>query len=114
MTSAQLHCLIELKRLSEKTPDVASVRLTKALGISKPSVHRLLEVLRARGLVEKEYYGEAHLTQAGSDLADKMLERIKSLAGKLAEGIVKPEDAFEAAMVLLCGLDEEKFDCIGV
>ncbi len=39
MTRSQLRCLIELKRLSGKIPEVASVWLAKRLNISKPSVH---------------------------------------------------------------------------
>ena len=88
MTASQLNCLIELKRLSERTPDVASVRLTKSLNLSKPSVHRLLERLKNMGLVEKEYYGEAHLTREGELLAEKMLNQAAILSDKLERGIV--------------------------
>lgn len=111
MTCSQLSCLIELKRLSEKTPDVASVRLTRNLKLSKPSVHRLLEGLKGMGLVEKEYYGEARLTPKGSALADEMIKKVDLLAQKLEGVIVRPENAGEAAMLLLCGLEEESFSC---
>ena len=110
MTRSQLSCLIELRRLSDKTPEVASVRLTKRLNLSKPSVHRLLEGLRNMGLVEKEYYGEARLTEKGKATADRMQVRLNCLSEKLG-GLVKRESAFDAALLLLSGLHEDCFAC---
>ena len=110
MTCSQLSCLIELKRLSEKTPGVASVCLTKTLKLSKPSVHRLLEGLKGMGLIEKEYYGEARLTDRGSEVARRMENKLNVLTNKL-DGIVKNESAYDAALVLLSGLSEENFSC---
>ncbi|MBR4234757.1 MAG: helix-turn-helix domain-containing protein [Clostridia bacterium] len=111
MTCSQLCCLMEIKHLSEKTPGVASVSLSKSLKLSKPSVHRLLRGLKDMGLIEKEYYGEASLTSEGNALAEKMNRRIDALIPKLDGAIVKHEHAYNAALVLLSGLEEEKFCC---
>ena len=111
MTSSQLSCLLELKRLSEKASEVASVRLTRNLRLSKPSVHRLLEGLKNMGFVEKEFYGEARLTREGDQLAMQMLSKINMLTETLKDGIVRPEKAYDAALVLLSGLQEESFSC---
>ena len=111
MTCSQLNCLLEMKRLSERMPEVASVRLTKSLHLSKPSVHRLLEGLVNLGLIEKEYYGAACLTEKGAKLADTMLAKLEKLAARLGEDIVRPESSRSAALLLLSGLDEDCFAC---
>ena len=111
MTCSQLSCLIELKRLSEQTPDVASVLLTKRLKLSKPSVHRLLEGLKDKGLVKKEFYGTARLTKEGEALANEMLSKAQPLSDRLADGIVARDSAHWAALVLLSGLESGCFDC---
>lgn len=111
MTCSQLSCLIELKRLSDETPDVASVLLSKRLKLSKPSVHRLLEGLKDSGLVVKEFYGTARLTREGEALANEMLSKAQLLSDRLADGIVARDSARCAALVLLSGLESDCFDC---
>ncbi len=111
MTCSQLGCLLEIKRLSEKTPDVASVRLSKNLSLSKPSVYRLLRELKDMGFIQKEYYGEASLTNEGNDLAERMLGRVEVLIEKLEGSVVRCEHAYAAALVLLSSLREEEFSC---
>ena len=111
MTCSQLSCLIELYRLSGTGADVASVKLTKNLGLSKPSVHRLLEGLRGMELIEKEYYGAARLTQKGAETAQKMLDRANELSKALEKGMVSKEKSFFAALTLLSSLDADDFDC---
>ena len=111
MTCSQLGCLLEIKRLSEKTPDVASVRLSKNLGLSKPSVYRLLRELKDMGFIQKEYYGEASLTNEGNDLAERRLGRVEVLIEKLEGRVVRREHAYAAALVLLSSLREEEFSC---
>ena len=111
MTASQLRCLIELRRLSETRTVVSSVYLTAALKVSKPSVHRLLEGLRSMGFVEKEYYGQAQLTEEGNALADRMLILLKHLSERLGDSIIKPENAYDAAIQLLSAFDERYFSC---
>ncbi|MBQ6646499.1 MAG: helix-turn-helix domain-containing protein [Clostridia bacterium] len=111
MTCSQLRCLIELKRLSEKNPDVPSISLTRQLKLSKPSVHRLLEGLINEGYVEKEYYGAAHLTKEGMEAADEIARKADMLAKRLSGGIVSQDSAYMAALVLLSGIGSDSFTC---
>ena len=49
------------------------------LNISKPSVHRALQMLRSMEYVEQERYGDVQLTQAGEQKAQQVLSRHKLL-----------------------------------
>ena len=110
MTCSQLNCLLELYRLSLVNKEVASVTLTKGLGLSKPSVHRLLEGLRGMELVEKEYYGAACLTPKGESLASDMLKKAYTLSDRL-KGTVSPDKTFFAALTLLSAIPASGFEC---
>ena len=110
MTCSQLNCLLELYRLSLVKKEVASVTLTKGLGLSKPSVHRLLEGLRGMDLVEKEYYGAACLTPKGESLAKDMLAKAEALSDRL-KGTVSPDKAYFAALTLLSAIPSNEFEC---
>ncbi len=45
------------------------------LSISKPSVNRAINTLKAQGLVNHEHYGSLFLTEEGLDIAKKIAKR---------------------------------------
>ncbi len=62
------------------------------------------------GLVEKDYYGEVRLTEKGKTTAGSMQVRLNCLSEELSS-LIKSESAFDAAVLLLSGLDEDCFVC---
>ena len=60
LTKTHLKYLLALYRLSQKRPDLPSMEVARLLGVSKPSVVRMLEVLMEQGLAVKEI-GRAHV-----------------------------------------------------
>ncbi len=49
--------------------------ISRALKVTKPSVTKATDVLKSRGLIEKEGYGPVILTEKGNSLAQSVLHR---------------------------------------
>ena len=71
LTDAQIRCLLALLSLTRLGGEIASKDVSTVLGVSRPSVHRMLENLGKAGLTEKKPYGAVKLTEAGLHLAEE-------------------------------------------
>ena len=108
LTDAQIRCLLALLSLTRLGGAIASKDVSKVLGVSRPSVHRMLENLGNSGLTEKKPYGAVKLTEAGLHLAEELEARRDRLLLLFARrfGLSMDESAL-AATLLLSGLNEE-------
>ena len=108
LTSAHLRYLLAIYELSRKSEAVSSSAVAQALRVQKPSVTRMLENLRARGLAEKERYGKIALTEQGRTIAQGYEERMEFLTSRFPEiGLeLSREEALLAAEALLSALPE--------
>lgn len=61
--------------LREQIQIVRMTDIAAHLNISKPSVHRALQMLRNMAYVEQERYGDVRLTQEGEEKAKQVLSR---------------------------------------
>ncbi len=73
MTPSLIRCLLAVLALSENYPHVASKDVAHLLGVKKPTVHHTLETLRDRELIDKELYGDVHLTETGKHLTGTVI-----------------------------------------
>lgn len=113
MTCSQIRCLLAILALRRMREDVASKDIAKLLGVSKPSVHRLLDMLCRSGLVEKEPYGSAHLTEAGEAMAQRLEERRERLTIVLSQHFgLAPDEGSAAATLLISELKEESLQAM--
>ena len=58
LTDANLRYLFTIYEIAQTKMDVSSMEVARALGVTKPSVVRVLDALMRRGLVVKERYGK--------------------------------------------------------
>ena len=65
LTDANLRYLFTIYEIAQTKMDVSSMEVARALGVTKPSVVRVLDALMRRGLVVKERYGKIYLTDRG-------------------------------------------------
>lgn len=84
-TFSQIKYIICLYRLSEDGYGVKNVELASALGLSKPSVHNMLNFLADLGVVKQEVFGLAFFTEEGRALAHKYTLCYMKLEQKMAE-----------------------------
>lgn len=66
-----LRYLLAVYELMGSNAGVAAVEVSRRMGVSKPSVTRMLGVLAKRGLLVKEPYGKVRLTERGALLAQE-------------------------------------------
>lgn len=115
LTETHLRYLLTIYDLGRTTPDVGAVEIAKALGVSKPSVTRMLGVLMDRGLLVRERYGKVYLTDTGFLLARDFKKKVERLRGLIPQmGLaLSEEELLDAACVLAAALSERAFGAAG-
>lgn len=84
--------------LAEKGESVTVTAISKALGVTKPSVTFALTKLSEAGLVKHEKYGDVILTSDGAGIAQDVYKRHKVLRSLLIDVLdVNPKVAEEDA-----------------
>lgn len=71
--------------LSLQKQTISSVEVAKALGVQKPSVNKMLENLREKGLVEKVRYGKIALTEEGCGIASRCRAQMVRISNHFPE-----------------------------
>lgn len=108
LTTSQLRCLLTVMELSASGNAVASKEIAVQMRVSRPSVHRLLEGLARRGLIDKEPYGAVEMSEKGRAEAERLREAEKACAERMAAQFgLNASEAEKAAMLLVCGLEDE-------
>ena len=100
LTMTHLRYLLTIYAQAEGASSVSAV--ARKLGVSKPSVTRMLGILAEKGLVTQERYGKVLLTAAGQSAARRQLERAARLRELLPRlGLRLTAQELEAAAFLL-------------
>ena len=98
--------------LTEKRPHVRSIDVVEYMGFSKPSVSRAIGLLRSGGYVNMDNDGYLTLTEAGAEVAHKVYERHKLVAGFLQALGVSEKTASEDACKIEHHISDESFEAI--
>lgn len=108
LTASQIRFLLAMLSLTRMGEEVASKNIAKLLGVTRPSVHGMIDQMIKRGLMEKPHYGAARLTQEGTRLAQALEEQQDRLTMLFARRLGLPVDeAGTAATALMSELREE-------
>lgn len=118
LTAAHLRYLLVMRRLAEGADEgagVRSVRVARALGLQKSTVHAMLVSLQAMGLVRKSDYGSAFFTPQGRALADRYHRYFQAVRGMLESRFPRCPALDDAACALLAALPPESLErfCAG-
>lgn len=101
LTRAQTRYLIAIYRLSGEEKGIRSVAIAEALGVTRPSVSRMLNNLTTMQLLEKRLYGTVFLTAPGKMLAEEVYRELKRLTHYLKTSLSIPADIAEECALLL-------------
>ena len=104
--------LEKILMLQEKKGSVRSIDIAVAMGFSKPSVSRAMSLLRENGYIEMDKDGLITLTDAGMQIASKMLQRHRTLTRFLVSLGVEPETAEEDACKMEHDISDQTFKAI--
>ena len=111
-TCTHLRYLLAIYTLSQKAPNVGAAAVARALGVSCPSVTRMLGILTQRGLLERERYGKIHLTDQGLVLARTFSRKVALVTERLPrmELALAEEELYQAACLLAATLPDHVVD----
>lgn len=107
--SAEMY-LETIMLLSEKMPRVRSIDVVRETGYTKPSVSRAVGLLKKSGYILVDTNGSITLTDAGKELAAKILERHRMLMEFLVGIGVDPSVAADDACKMEHVISDETFE----
>ena len=97
LSASNIKYLLALRSLCGPSNEIRCVSVADALGISKASVHAMMNALKEKNLIEKNHYGMVHFTPEGRSLADQYAACYDVLAGYLHR-VSSEEAALRAAL----------------
>ena len=85
--------------------------IAEKLGVTKPSVVRVMNLLMERGMIVKEYYGKIYLTDRGIFVAREVKKQLDEVLAHFppVEEALTDEERFTAALALTAALPERVF-----
>lgn len=104
MSSSLIRCLLAVYALSESFEVVASKDVAHLLGVKRPTIHRSLEILQRKGLIQKAPYGDIHLTDDGMRMAQTLERQRDDIAVLFARrfGLASEEGTAAAFALMSC------------
>lgn len=112
LTAAHARYLLAIYDLARAMPDVSTVELARALGVTKPSVTRMSAVLMEKGYLVRKRYGKLYLTDTGflaaRDFKRKAL-RLLALLPRLGLDLTE-EEGFELSCLMAAFLPERAME----
>ncbi len=110
LTASNLKYLLTLLCLDNGSAGVRCVRLADSLGISKPSVHNMMNTFIEMNFINKESYGRVVFTREGREVAERYAEYYESVETLLKKAIPCITDCSAATYALLSSLSEEELN----
>ncbi|MGX8850636.1 metal-dependent transcriptional regulator [Amedibacillus sp. YH-ame10] len=99
--------------LEEQHGKIRCVDVATLMQVSKPSVNKAMNVLKEKGYVLQESYGDIHFTKSGKTLAIEIYNRHKTITKFLHEVLgVDEKTADEEACHIEHVISEETFQKI--
>ena len=107
LTAANIRYLLAIEDLDRNGKGVRCVDVAQALGITKPSVHSMVDSMKDMGLLEKPRYGVIRLTDLGRSTADRYQVYFQTICRHFAQFLPQRQDVLAAAFALLSELKLE-------
>ncbi len=101
LTCARIRYLIAIRELAPQDGGIRMTELSKALGITKPSVHKMLNELSELGLVHFAPRGRIHLSQDGRALASQCAQTHQRITLWLMHALAIEESLASAGALAL-------------
>ena len=111
LTPAHLRYLLAIYEVSQTHLDISSRSIAEKLGVTKPSVVRVMNLLMERGMIVKEYYGKIYLTDRGIFVAREVRKQLDEVLAHFppVEAELTDEERLTAALALTAALPERVF-----
>lgn len=111
LTAAHLRYLLAIYEVSRTHLDISSRSIAEKLGVTKPSVVRILNLLMEQGMIVKEYYGKIYLTDRGIWVAKRVQQELDAILAHFppVSGKLTDEEQWNAALAMTSALPQRLF-----
>lgn len=111
LTPSHLRYLLAIYEIAQTHLDISSRSIAEKLGVTKPSVVRIMNLLMERGMIVKEHYGKIYLTDRGIWVARKVKQEIELVLQHFppVEEPLTEEERTAAALAMTSALPERLF-----
>ena len=111
LTAAHLRYLLAIYEVSRTHLDISSRSIAEKLGVTKPSVVRILNLLMEQGMIVKEYYGKIYLTDRGIWVAKRVQQELDAILAHFppVSGELTDEEQWNAALAMTSALPQRLF-----
>ena len=111
LTAAHLRYLLAIYEVSQTHLDISSRSIAEKLGVTKPSVVRIMNLLMERGMIVKEHYGKIYLTDRGIWVAKQVDRELKAILEHFppVSAPLSSEERFSAALAMTSALPDRLF-----
>ena len=111
LTAAHLRYLLAIYDVSRTHLDISSRSIAEKLGVTKPSVVRIMNLLMERGMIVKEHYGKIYMTDRGIFVAKEVNAQLEQILAHFppVEEKLTEEERFTAALAMTSALPERVF-----
>lgn len=110
LTASHLRYLLTMKELDNERGGVRCKDIAAALGLSKPSVHNMMDTFTEMGLISRNLYGIAYFTDAGYAIAEKYSKYYALVSEILEHSFPELDNLQMAACSLLSEISEESLE----
>ena len=102
LTAAHLRYLLAIYEVSQTHLDISSRSIAEKLGVTKPSVVRIMNLLMERGMIVKEHYGKIYMTDRGIFVAKEVRAQLERVLQNFPPVNIEltEEERFAAALAL--------------
>ncbi len=102
--------LYTIRILHDQYECVRSVDLAHHLGVSKPTVSKIVRQLQKKGFIEVEKDGNLSLTVTGKPQAEQLKNRVYFFLRLLTEAGVEPSQALQDAIAFSWEMSEASYE----
>ena len=111
LTSAHLRYLLAIYEVSQTHLDISSRSIAEKLGVTKPSVVRIMNLLMEHGMIVKEHYGKIYMTDRGIWVAKQVDQQLKMILSHFppVNAPLTEEERLNAALAMTSALPDRIF-----
>lgn len=110
LTASNIKYLLAISDLSCDGAGVRCVDISKAMDVSKPSVHKMMDTLKRMELVQKDEYSVVYLTETGRTIAAQYDRYFQALFQTLTTLLRTENGVRNIVCTLLADLSLESLD----
>ena len=114
LSASHIRYLLTMKQLEQSGSRLRCVDVAAALGLSRPSVHNMMDTLSQMGLIGRSGNGTAYFTQEGRAVAERYAGYYRAVEAMLLRTFPGLEEVQSAACSLMAEIPEPRLSALSI